>query len=109
MRGSALGTERPDVEDGEQVETMQLGRKLKPRLSSVTRQMLRWLGALLGARRFGWLASWALAGVALEQTQMWMFRRRTGHESLLSDSTVPLFLFQEDRGPQADCSGYFEF
>jgi hypothetical protein len=25
------------------------------------------------------------AGVALEQAEMWMFGRRTGHESLLSD------------------------
>jgi hypothetical protein len=25
-----------------------------------------------------------LARIALEQTEMWMFRRRTGHESLLS-------------------------
>jgi hypothetical protein len=51
--GAAVGAERADVEDGEQVQTMQLRRKLKPRLPRVACQMLRWLGALLGARRLG--------------------------------------------------------
>jgi hypothetical protein len=42
----------------------------------------RW--SLLGARRFGRPARRALAGVDLEQAEMRMVRRRTGHESLLS-------------------------
>ena len=80
--GPAVGTERPDVENSEQVETMQLGRELKPRLSRMARQMLRRIWALLGAHRLGRLARRALAGVAFEQAEMRMFRRRTGHESL---------------------------
>ena len=54
---------------------------MKPGLSCMACLMLRWLGALLGARRLGRLARRALAGVALEQAETWMFRRRTGHEA----------------------------
>ena len=84
MRGAAVGAERADVENGKQVQTMQLGRRVKPRLSRMARQMRRWLWALLGARRLGWDTNAPLAGVALKQAEMWLFRRRTGHEGLLS-------------------------
>jgi hypothetical protein len=40
MRGAAVGAERADVENGKQVQTMQLGREVKPRLSCVAFQML---------------------------------------------------------------------
>jgi hypothetical protein len=43
MRGAAVGAERPDVENSERVETVQLGCEVKPRLSRVAVQMLRWL------------------------------------------------------------------
>jgi hypothetical protein len=34
--GAAVGAERPDVENSEQVEPMQLGREVKSHLSRVT-------------------------------------------------------------------------
>jgi hypothetical protein len=42
-----------DIEGGQEVQLVQLGRKLKPSLSRVPSQMFRWLGALLGAHRLG--------------------------------------------------------
>ncbi|OKO87306.1 hypothetical protein AC629_14595 [Bradyrhizobium sp. NAS80.1] len=46
--------------------------------------MARRRRAFLGTRWLGRHADAAFAGIALEQAEMWVFRRRTGHESLLS-------------------------
>ena len=49
--GAAVGTERADIEDGQKVQLVQLGRQMKPSLSRMACQMLRRLGASLVARR----------------------------------------------------------
>src|SRR6516164_6722129 len=94
--GAARGAEWADVEHSEQVETMQLRRKLKPRLSRVAVQMVGRRRTFVSARRLGRDAGAALAGIALDQAEMRVFRRRTGHESLLfrpqtEQSTTALF------------------
>jgi hypothetical protein len=52
--------------------------------------MLRRLWALLAASRLRRRAYWALAGIALEQAEMLMFGRRTGHG--MRASFPPLFV-----------------
>ena len=92
--GPAVGAERPDVEHREQVEAMQLGRKMKPSLSRVACQILWRRRTCVTARGLGRDTNAPLAGVALKQAEMWMFRRRTGHESLLCGlrrSSLPRF------------------
>jgi hypothetical protein len=84
MGGAAVGAERPDVENSEQVKTIQLGREAKARLSRVACQVLWRRRTCVTARGLGRDTNAPLAGVALEQAEMWMFRRRTGHEGLLS-------------------------
>jgi hypothetical protein len=64
--GPAVCAEWADVENCEQVETMQLGREMKPSPSRMACQMR--LGALLGACRLGRQAGAALAWIALEQS-----------------------------------------
>src|SRR6516162_479354 len=81
--GGAIDAEWADIESGQQVQLVQLRRKLKPSLFRIALQMPRRRRAFLGACRLGRLARRALAGIALQQAQTWMFRRRTGHKSLL--------------------------
>jgi hypothetical protein len=65
--GTAVGAERPDIENSEQVETMQLGREVKPRLSRMACQMLWRRRTLVTACGLGRDADAALAGIALQQ------------------------------------------
>ncbi|KRQ10266.1 hypothetical protein AOQ71_20105 [Bradyrhizobium manausense] len=84
--GGAVDAERGDIKNGEQVEPMQFGRQLQPRFARVATQMTRRRRAFLGASRLRRDPGAALAGVALGQVEMWMFRRRTGHDRLLFQS-----------------------
>ena len=51
--GGTVDAKRPDIENGEQVEPMQLGRKLKPRLFRVAAQVRRRRRTFVGACRLG--------------------------------------------------------
>jgi hypothetical protein len=61
---------------------MQHGRDCAPFLLRVSVQLLRGLRTLASACRLRRCARQSLVGIALEQAEMLMFRRRTGHQSL---------------------------